>query len=208
MAGDWQMIKDDREKYAAYLCSREWAEKRDVVHKRANGRCERCKIFGIDAVHHLTYVRKYNEKMEDLEGHCKWCHGFTHNKHNFDPTVYCRMARYFCKCLQNERLPLPYEIQDDLRPVKLSYRLIITAIDQLLLLHSLARENTDYNEEFCAADSLEQGVIALSATLPFDYYGARAGGVWNVDVQWYASVMDLFGFTDVWSKDWGPPDEE
>jgi hypothetical protein len=82
---DWKTIDNDREKYAAYLCSREWAEKREAVHQRAGGRCERCGAFDIDAVHHLTYARKYDELLEDLQGHCKWCHGFTHGKHDFDP---------------------------------------------------------------------------------------------------------------------------
>jgi 5-methylcytosine-specific restriction endonuclease McrA len=64
---DWRTIADDKEKYQAYLCSREWAEKREAVRKRAGGKCERCSTLPMDAVHHLTYVRKYNEDLEDLQ---------------------------------------------------------------------------------------------------------------------------------------------
>lgn len=81
----WQDIADDREKYAAYLCSREWGVLKRAVHERAKGHCERCDVPSIDAVHHLTYARKYKEKLEDLEGLCKSCHEYTHGKSDIDP---------------------------------------------------------------------------------------------------------------------------
>lgn len=81
---DWRVIRNDREKYAAYLCSREWAEKRETVRRRCGGICERCKCFPMEACHHLTYLRKYRELLSDLQGICNYCHEFTHGKSGFD----------------------------------------------------------------------------------------------------------------------------
>ncbi len=83
---DWRSIQDDREKYAAYLCSREWAEKREAVRERAYGKCERCGILPMDACHHLTYERKYDESLDDLQAICNRCHRFVHGKDPSDPT--------------------------------------------------------------------------------------------------------------------------
>lgn len=85
MARSWRDIADDREKYAAYLCSREWGLLKEAVHERSSGRCERCLTRGIDAVHHLTYARKYAERLDDLQGLCSGCHEFTHGKTSEDP---------------------------------------------------------------------------------------------------------------------------
>ncbi len=82
---DWKTMKDGREKYGRYLASREWALLKEQVHKRADGKCERCRINPIDAVHHLTYVRKYQEDLADLQAICKPCHEFTHGKSDYDP---------------------------------------------------------------------------------------------------------------------------
>jgi hypothetical protein len=38
-------------------------------------------------VHHLTYERKYHERLEDLQGLCEGCHEFTHGKRNRDPLL-------------------------------------------------------------------------------------------------------------------------
>ena len=84
-AGDWRQIKDDREKYKAYLCSREWALLRNAVRARCGGKCERCGVNDMECVHHLTYARKYDEPIEDLAGWCNACHEFTHGKSDYDP---------------------------------------------------------------------------------------------------------------------------
>lgn len=42
---DWRDIENDREKYAAYLCSREWNVLKEAVKERSGGKCERCKII-------------------------------------------------------------------------------------------------------------------------------------------------------------------
>ena len=81
----WQTITDDREKYKAYLCSREWALLRNAVRARCDGKCERCKVNDMECVHHLTYARKYDEPIEDLAGWCNACHEFTHGKSDVDP---------------------------------------------------------------------------------------------------------------------------
>ena len=82
---NWQDIEDDKEKYQAYLASREWCEKREAVRERAGNKCERCCLLPMDACHHLTYARKYNERLEDLQAICTPCHEFTHGKSDFDP---------------------------------------------------------------------------------------------------------------------------
>ena len=82
---DWREVASDREKYQAYLCSREWAELRNAVRRRCGGMCERCEVNEMDCVHHLTYARKYRERLDDLAGWCNQCHEFTHGKTDFDP---------------------------------------------------------------------------------------------------------------------------
>lgn len=84
---DWKAITDDREKYKAYLCSREWALLRNGVRDRCGGKCERCKKNDMQCVHHLTYARKYGERLEDLAGWCNACHEFTHGKTDTDPAA-------------------------------------------------------------------------------------------------------------------------
>jgi hypothetical protein len=85
---DWKIESDSKEKYQAYLCSREWCARREAVRKRSGGKCERCRVNKMDHVHHLTYARKYDEPLEDLQAICKDCHEFTHGKSNYDPRVY------------------------------------------------------------------------------------------------------------------------
>jgi hypothetical protein len=77
------LLKD--EKYMLYLQSREWSVLRNGVKQRAGGMCERCKRRPMALVHHLTYIRLYHEKPEDLQGQCKGCHAFIHGKSDQDP---------------------------------------------------------------------------------------------------------------------------
>ncbi len=76
---------NSQEQYQRYLATREWAEKKEAVRERAGGICERCRNNSIDQVHHLTYIRKYHERLEDLQGLCRGCHEFTHAKSDIDP---------------------------------------------------------------------------------------------------------------------------
>ena len=110
---DWRSIEDDREKYAAYLCSREWAVKREAVRERSGGKCERCHVLPMDHVHHLTYERKYREELEDLQASCKPCHEFTHGKSNDDPMSfpYERLLRYMADCTNRRgKPPCPFTL--------------------------------------------------------------------------------------------------
>jgi len=70
-----------------YYCSREWGLKKEAVHERSGGTCERCNKNEGAAVHHKTYARLYNENLEDLIHLCEECHGFTHGKTHFDPAA-------------------------------------------------------------------------------------------------------------------------
>ena len=83
-SGAVSMSTAEQERYQRYLCSREWAEKREAVRARSHGYCERCFINPMDACHHLTYARKYNEQLEDLQAICDNCHAFTHGKTSCD----------------------------------------------------------------------------------------------------------------------------
>jgi hypothetical protein len=70
----------EQEKYQRYLCSREWNVLREQVRFRSGGRCERCYLAEMTAVHHLTYERKYHEDLADLQAICGECHEFVHAK--------------------------------------------------------------------------------------------------------------------------------
>ena len=107
---DWRSIDNEREKYAAYLCSRDWSERREAVRERAGGKCERCRVLPMDACHHLTYARKYNESLEDLQAICDPCHKFTHGKSDFDPEQTYGLVRYFQKCAEAKQLAAPIEV--------------------------------------------------------------------------------------------------
>jgi hypothetical protein len=87
---DWKLMPAGKEKYDAYLCSREWSVLREAVRERSLGVCERCNANQMDHVHHLTYIRKYRERIEDLRAMCKECHDFTHGKSDYDPAIYGR----------------------------------------------------------------------------------------------------------------------
>lgn len=110
---DWRTITDEKEKYQAYLCSREWAEKREAVRERAKGKCERCNFFPMEACHHLTYARKFDESLEDLASICNLCHSFTHGKGDLDPCQFKRTLYYFSICKHRNVRPLPFEIIQD-----------------------------------------------------------------------------------------------
>ncbi len=81
------LAASERERYQAYLCGREWGLKKEAVRARCGGICERCKHFPMYCVHHLTYVRKYNERLEDLQALCEGCHEFIHGKREHDPRL-------------------------------------------------------------------------------------------------------------------------
>lgn len=77
----------EKERYQQYLCSREWGLLKRAVRERCGGICERCNLNAMDSVHHLTYARKYAEKLEDLQATCEPCHKFTHGLADHDPVL-------------------------------------------------------------------------------------------------------------------------
>jgi hypothetical protein len=81
----WKKMPEGKEKYSAYLCSREWSVLKEAVKARSGGVCERCETNPMDHVHHLTYERKYAERLEDLQACCRQCHDFIHAKSDNDP---------------------------------------------------------------------------------------------------------------------------
>lgn len=64
--------------YREYLDSPKWWAKRDQVLERAQGICEKCEAFKVVHVHHLTYKRLGNERLEDLQAVCLPCHQAYH----------------------------------------------------------------------------------------------------------------------------------
>lgn len=86
-------LKHDEE-YQRYLCSREWSVIKEAAKARGGGYCERCRILESRHVHHLTYIRKYHEKLEDVQAVCEHCHAFIHAKSEFDPALCVWDLRY------------------------------------------------------------------------------------------------------------------
>jgi hypothetical protein len=67
--------------YQWYLGSEFWAEKRRCALERANYICQRCFKNPATEVHHLTYVRVFNELATDLLPVCSACHRSIHHLH-------------------------------------------------------------------------------------------------------------------------------
>ena len=67
-----------RAEYTAYICSRAWAEKRELVLKRAAGVCEGCGKKPPAQVHHLTYDHLGDELLWELKAVCMDCHRRVH----------------------------------------------------------------------------------------------------------------------------------
>lgn len=79
------IVETESERYQRYLAGREWSVRKEAVRRRSGGICERCQYHQMNHVHHLTYARKYNEPLDDLQAICKGCHDFIHAKSNTDP---------------------------------------------------------------------------------------------------------------------------
>ena len=74
--------------YYQYLKTDTWKIKRDKVLKRADNKCEICKVKKATQVHHKTYTGVYlvsrtriagKEKLKDLIATCGVCHRAEHN---------------------------------------------------------------------------------------------------------------------------------
>jgi 5-methylcytosine-specific restriction endonuclease McrA len=74
-------------RYAEYLETAHWADRRDRKIAASGGQCDRCgfygqrdqdgRLHGLD-VHHLTYETLGHEDMSDLETLCRTCHREQH----------------------------------------------------------------------------------------------------------------------------------
>jgi hypothetical protein len=61
-----------------YLGSAFWRERREHVMQRANNTCEKCGKRPATEVHHMTYLRVFNELPSDLTALCRQCHAEIH----------------------------------------------------------------------------------------------------------------------------------
>lgn len=194
---DWRTITDEREKYAAYLCSREWAVKKNAVHERAKGTCERCGLLPISAVHHLTYERKYREELTDLAGWCQPCHDFTHGKSNYDPSdIRIKVVvNYAKRCIAKGKPPCPFELTDYIdAKYSLKPRLLwpVVAIDEMIFRQKMVSDI----ETSRSASSMLCDLIAdkIDELLPFDYsMFARTFGMRSVEPSAYTCVLGWLG---------------
>ncbi len=64
--------------YRSYLQSDAWRQKREFMLQRAGYRCQVCNKKGRLELHHRTYERLGEERMEDLLVLCSSCHGLFH----------------------------------------------------------------------------------------------------------------------------------
>jgi hypothetical protein len=69
---------DRKSRYAEYLASPEWRERRDRAIERAEGRCQLCNSDKRLNVHHRTYERLGYERDADLTVLCEDCHQHFH----------------------------------------------------------------------------------------------------------------------------------
>jgi hypothetical protein len=83
--------------YEWYLGTQFWQQKRLACLEAANHICERCHKAPATEVHHLTYVRVFNELASDLMAVCSPCHR----------EIHCH------KPAANDNLPLPFPIADE-----------------------------------------------------------------------------------------------
>jgi hypothetical protein len=77
LSPDWNDYPEDC-KYAGYLNSPEWAEKREAVRHRCQGVCENCRVRAMEDVHHRHYETFGKEDLKDLQGLCAECHAAIH----------------------------------------------------------------------------------------------------------------------------------
>ncbi len=66
--------------YWAYLSSPYWRGRRGEIMNRARGICEKCEAATATEVHHLTYLRIFNELPTDLVALCRPCHAAIHHR--------------------------------------------------------------------------------------------------------------------------------
>lgn len=91
-----------KEKYYRYLNTKTWKDKRMLVLRRDKFACQKCESKENLQIHHLTYDRVFNEKLNDLITLCylklksKICHRQPDS--NGQPSQVNYMG---CSCLLN-----------------------------------------------------------------------------------------------------------
>ena len=73
-----------RKKYAIYLTTEEWKEKRQKVFERDNYLCQGCLTEKATQVHHTTYNNIFHELLFELVSICRNCHQSAHPEKNLD----------------------------------------------------------------------------------------------------------------------------
>lgn len=71
---------NDNAEYLAYLQSPQWKARRLELFAARGAKCEICQSKKLLHLHHLTYVRLYDELDSDLAIVCDECHGAIHNR--------------------------------------------------------------------------------------------------------------------------------
>jgi hypothetical protein len=66
--------------YDAYINGPDWGERRKAKLRQVGYRCQGCDETERLEVHHLTYDRLGNERMEDLMVLCQLCHALEHGR--------------------------------------------------------------------------------------------------------------------------------
>ena len=68
--------------YGEYLQTSHWQAKRREALEHAKKRCQYCGARAVELhVHHKTYERRGDERMDDLIVLCKDCHAKVHKAH-------------------------------------------------------------------------------------------------------------------------------
>lgn len=66
--------------YRYYLTTASWQRKRQAALKAAGDRCQKCGTTQRLQVHHLSYDRVGQERLDDLQVLCRGCHELTHGR--------------------------------------------------------------------------------------------------------------------------------
>jgi 5-methylcytosine-specific restriction endonuclease McrA len=69
-----------KQEYRVYLMSPKWKDFRKGIIRKRGRKCENCgQTHGKIDLHHLTYIRIFNELPEDVQLLCRVCHEKEHN---------------------------------------------------------------------------------------------------------------------------------
>ena len=87
-----------RDKKSIYMKSNSWNQLRIDRLDLDNYTCQLCNRNGISlSVHHITYTRVYNEKLDDLRSLCSYCHTKIHNELGYPKNIYDYKTKYYWK---------------------------------------------------------------------------------------------------------------